>query len=90
MTVYMAVTNDKYEYPVFICDTMTELAKCVGKKIDLVSHLFKNHANGIKPRNFTNKDRGYKYIKVDIDYDPTTDIIDNIDGNGDWRPKYDN
>lgn len=36
--VYMAVTQDKYELPFAVADSMTELAEIVGVDLTTVSH----------------------------------------------------
>lgn len=35
-TLYMAVTNDEYELPIFVCDTAQELADKLGVKPNTV------------------------------------------------------
>ena len=58
MKVYMEVTQDKYELPVAVADSVKELAKLVGVKKDTIWTMI-NHA----------KNRGgkCKYIKVELE-----------------------
>lgn len=58
MIIYMKVTNDKYELPLAIADSVKELAGIVGKKPNRISSSM-SHA----------KARGYKspYRRVEIE-----------------------
>lgn len=58
MTVWMYVTKDKYELPIYVADSAKELAKLVGTRSDLI-HSAIWHA---KQRNGR-----CKYVKVNID-----------------------
>jgi hypothetical protein len=56
MIVWMAVTADKYELPVYIADTAAELARIVGISYAAIrSYVYRRQ-----------KGHGYKYIKVEI------------------------
>lgn len=61
MTLYMAVTADKYELPVRICDTGAELARLEGIKLNtLYCAMLRKRDGSVK---------GVKYIRVEIDDD---------------------
>lgn len=55
--VYMLVSNDKYELPLMVADSVTELAELVGVKRSYISSAM-SHA----------KKKGFKsrYVKVDL------------------------
>jgi ribosomal protein L7Ae-like RNA K-turn-binding protein len=57
-TIYMLVTNDKYELPLVVADSVAELAKLTGQKRSSVASAI-THA----------KKKGFKsmYVKVDVD-----------------------
>ena len=47
MTLYLRVTNDKYEFPVIITDTAEEMAKLCNVKVNTIySNLSKSRAKG--------------------------------------------
>lgn len=55
MTLYMAVTSDRYELPIAVEQTITDLADRMGVKPNTISN---------------NISRGFrKYIKIDVDVD---------------------
>lgn len=56
--VYMLVTQDKYELPLVVADTVTELARLTGVKRNVISSAM-SHA----------KKKGFKsmYVKVLVD-----------------------
>ena len=56
MTVWLAITADKYELPVYVADTAAELAKIVGISYAAIrSYVYRQQ-----------KGHGFKYIKVEI------------------------
>lgn len=58
-TVYMAVSNDKYELPIFITETQEELAKLTGRKRASIASYLSNK---------TRRHYGlYKLLKVEVD-----------------------
>lgn len=58
MTVWMYVTMDKYELPIYVADSAKELAKLVGTRTDLIRSAI-CHAQ---------KRNGHcKYVEVNID-----------------------
>lgn len=59
MSIYMAVTTDKYEHPVCVVDTGAELARWLGISKDCLYSAISKGLSG--------KTRGYKIVKVDID-----------------------
>ena len=65
MTLYVAVTNDRYELPIAVAETQTELAIMVGVDISTISKQIKRRAAGEKecPR----KKCGMKFYKVDCE-----------------------
>lgn len=58
MTVWMYVTMDKYELPIYVEDSAKELAKLVGTRSDLI-HSAIWHAQKRNGR--------CKYVKVEVD-----------------------
>lgn len=57
-SIYMLVTNDKYELPIVIADTLAELANKIGVRKNVISSAI-SHA----------KKKGFKsvYVKVNVD-----------------------
>lgn len=61
ISIYMEVSRDKYELPVFIAETVKDLAKITGcSEGNIYSSISKRKHNGIKTR----------FVKVDIQEDP--------------------
>ena len=62
MTLYVAVTNDRYELPIAVAETQTELAIMVGVDISTICKQIKRRVAGEKecPR----KKYGMKFYKV--------------------------
>lgn len=48
MTLYVAVTNDRYELPIAVAETQTELAIMVGVDISTICKQIKRRAAGEK------------------------------------------
>lgn len=59
MKLYMGVTPDKYELPIFVADSLKELSKISGFDYDSVRHLISKRSSG--------KNKGIKFIKITID-----------------------
>lgn len=59
MKLYMGVTPDKYELPLFVADSLKELSKISGFDYDSVRHLISKRSSG--------KNKGIKFIKITID-----------------------
>lgn len=59
MKLYMGVTPDKYELPLYVAETAEELAKMVGTNRATVYSSITHKASG--------RDRGVKLIKIIID-----------------------
>lgn len=59
MKIYMAVTVDKYEFPLYIADTATELAKIMGISRQVIYDGISKKHNG--------RYKGIKFVKVEID-----------------------
>lgn len=60
-TVYMKVTDDEYELPVAIANTMKELAQILGVKKDTISGYISRYNRGLASHS--------AYRKVEIDDD---------------------
>lgn len=58
MKLYLAVTPDKYELPLAVCDTAEELAKLFG--------LRKNVVQSAISKNLSGRNKGRKFIKVEV------------------------
>ena len=65
MVLYVAVTNDRYELPIAVAETQTELAIMVGVDISTICKQIKRRAAGKKecPR----KKYGMKFYKIDCE-----------------------
>ncbi|MBQ7067155.1 MAG: hypothetical protein IJN92_10090 [Lachnospiraceae bacterium] len=59
MTVYMEVTQDEYELPVAVADTVEELAKMRGTTIGSILSTISKYKCG--------KRKKIKYLRVDLD-----------------------
>lgn len=59
MKIYMAVTADKFEFPLYIADTATQLAKIIGISRDIIYDSISKNLNG--------RNTGIKFVKVIID-----------------------
>lgn len=57
--LYMAVTPDKYELPLAVEETITELASKLGERRDNLSSNLSKKRSG--------KNKGYKIVKVKIE-----------------------
>lgn len=55
--VYLVVTSDRYELPMYICDSATELAELLQVKRDTV-YSYKHKGKGVR--------KPYKILKVAI------------------------
>lgn len=65
MVLYVAVTNDRYELPVAVAETQTELAIMVGVDISTICKQIKRRAAGEKECPW--KKCGMKFYKVDCE-----------------------
>lgn len=59
MKLYLGVTPDKYELPLFVADSLKELSKMSGFDYDSVRHLISKRSSG--------KNKGIKFIKITIE-----------------------
>lgn len=59
MNLYMGVTPDKYELPLFVADSLKELSKMSGFDYDSVRHLISKRSSG--------KNKGIKFIKITLE-----------------------
>lgn len=59
MKIYMGVTPDKYELPIFVADSLKELAEMSGFDYDSIRHRISKKSSG--------RNHGIKFIKVVID-----------------------
>ena len=57
MTVYMEVTRDKYELPIRVEDSMSQLARMCGVAVTSVCHSINKPRKRYRP----------KYVKVEIE-----------------------
>ena len=65
MVLYVAVTNDRYELPIAVAETQTELAIMVGVDISTICKQIKRRAAGEKECPW--KKCGMKFYKVDCE-----------------------
>lgn len=61
MTLILAVTPDKYELPLYVADTVREMARIVGMRENNVSSLISKHKSG--------KRSGYKFLRIEVEDD---------------------
>ena len=59
MTIYMAVTTDKFELPVHVFDRVKDLAACYG--------MTRQNLNSYISRGIARKRDGVKFIRVEIE-----------------------
>lgn len=59
MKIYMGVTPDKYELPIFVANSLKELAEMSGFDYDSIRHRISKKSSG--------RNHGIKFIKVVID-----------------------
>lgn len=59
MKIYMGVTPDKYELPIFVADSLKELAEMSGFDYDSIRCRISKKSSG--------RNHGIKFIKVVID-----------------------
>lgn len=59
MTLYMEITKDKYELPVAVADTPSELARLRGVALSTISHALSR----------PNQKRHRKYVKIEVEED---------------------
>lgn len=59
MKLYMGVTPDKYELPLFVADSLKELANITGIDYDSIRHRISKRSSG--------RNKGVKFIKITIE-----------------------
>ena len=59
MKLYMGVTPDKYELPLFVADSLKELSKMSGFDYDSIRHRISKRSSG--------KNKGIKFIKITLE-----------------------
>lgn len=62
--IYMAVTNDAYELPVYVCDTADELAYLLDVKKETIFEVLARGSDNIKKKKIKKK---YLYKRVYYD-----------------------
>ena len=55
MTIYMMVTNDKYELPLAVADTPKELAEMIGKNVNAIYKAIGRRRSGETKRSIYQK-----------------------------------
>lgn len=73
MTLYMAVTADKYELPMVVEPCITDLARKMGMKVSTVYRELCRYKSGCKTT--CGKRRGYVLMKVNVE----EDVNDSLD-----------
>lgn len=63
MTYFMAVTDDRYEFPVIIAGTQAELARGLGITDSAICSTLKRAKNGVV--RCYKRNRGIKYFRMD-------------------------
>lgn len=61
MTLILAVTPDKYELPLYVADTVREMARVVGMRENNVSSLIIKQRSG--------KKSGYRFLRIECEDD---------------------
>lgn len=59
LKLYMAVTPDKYELPLAVCDTAKELGELFGVGKNTVQSAISNNLSG--------KNKGRKFVRVELE-----------------------
>ena len=59
MKLYMGVTPDKYELPLFVADSLKELSKMSGFDYDSIRHRISKNSSG--------RNRGIKFIRIEFE-----------------------
>ena len=59
MKLYLGVTPDEYELPLFVADSLKELSKISGIDYDSIRNLISKNSSG--------RNKGVKFIKIIID-----------------------
>lgn len=59
MKLYMGVTPDKYELPLFVADSLKELSKMSGFDYDSIRHRISKRSSG--------RNKGIRFIKIIVD-----------------------
>lgn len=78
MTLWLAVTADKYELPIAVADTGAELGRMLGIKHNLINKMLCMHNKGQIA-----SWKKYKIIKLEnIDDSDMADILIEVNGNG--------
>lgn len=63
MKIYMAVTNDKYEFPLLMTDTLKELSVLTGAPNNYICKCIKHNIACYK----YDKEKGIKFTRVELD-----------------------
>lgn len=71
--VYMAVTKDKYEFPIIICDTIPELAEKTGVKVNTIAKQCMAQKAG-RPCVATKTAYWFRYAEIDLNDDDYSDL----------------
>ena len=59
MKLYMGVTPDKYELPLFVADSLKELSKMSGFDYDSIRHRISKKSSG--------RNKGIKFIRIEFE-----------------------
>lgn len=59
MKLYIGVTPDKYELPLFVADSLKELSKMSGIDYDSIRHRISKNSSG--------RNKGIRFIKIIVD-----------------------
>lgn len=59
MKLYLGVTSDKYELPLFVADSLKELSKMSGIDYDSIRHRISKNSSG--------RNKGIRFIKIIMD-----------------------
>lgn len=59
MKLYLGVTPDKYELPLFVADSLKELSKMSGFDYDSIRHRISKNSSG--------RNKGIKFIRIELE-----------------------
>ena len=71
--VYMAVTKDRYEFPIIICDTIPELSEKTGVKVNTIAKQCMAQKAG-RPCKTTKTAYWFRYAEIDLSNEDYSDL----------------
>lgn len=69
MTLYLAVTADEYELPVFVTNSRAEMARWQGVSIDAIAQAVYRYERGSNRKKQHHPQLGFRFCRVEVDDD---------------------